>query len=435
MFENYDLIKNFINSKIKKKRALLHKILITNTKKNFFLYTYNMDFYFESIKRPRQKLKITDQKNFYEYLRKFFYCLIALIKAKKNTKFKYFLFYSVSNQHIKNKFTNIFKEALFKKINKKLIFTKYLIYDVPINMRSFTYEYPVNFIFLYLYFKSIIKYFFLSKKYKSRKTKRIIINTLYKYEQYKYWKKFLKKKLPRSIFLIDKISNFPLVQAANELKINTYELQHGSPLTKKNIDSYKMKINGKFFNIQSWFSSNKPDYYLCSGEFWKKNTDKNNYSKNIINIGLNINYLNIPKKKKFGILILSELTEFDEIENIINKLNKYNVKKNLIKIRFHPAISKLPDDIEFFLKNNKIKYSFAKFTNINKDLKDVNRVIGLNSTLLFYLYERGYQTYFFDTKLFPKNYLIKDKSFFNLSYLNKRYKKKFFSSNKNKIPF
>ena len=133
-------------------------------------------------------------------------------------------------------------------------------------------------------------------------------------------------------------------------------------------------------------------------------------------------------------MILSELTEFDEIENIINKLDKYNLKKNLIKIRFHPAISNLPDDIESFLKSNKIKYSFAKFTNINKDLKDVNRVIGLNSTLLFYLYERGYQTYFFDTKLFPKNYLIKDKSFLNLSYLNKRYKKKFFSSNKNKIP-
>ncbi len=46
MFENYDLIKNFINSKIKKKRALLHKILITNTKKKFFSLYIQYGFLF-----------------------------------------------------------------------------------------------------------------------------------------------------------------------------------------------------------------------------------------------------------------------------------------------------------------------------------------------------------------------------------------------------
>ena len=107
------------------------------------------------------------------------------------------------------------------------------------------------------------------------------------------------------------------------------------------------------------------------------------------------------------------------------------IKKSL-KIRFHPVIKKF-NEIELFLKKNNIEYSLVIML-ISQDLENIDKVLGLNSTLLFQLFERGYQTYFLDTNFFSKKYLIKDKKFFDLSYLNKKYQKYFFYSSKNKIP-
>ncbi len=155
--------------------------------------------------------------------------------------------------------------------------------------------------------------------------------------------------------------------------------------------------------------------------------------KKIVNIGVDIEHINKKQNKNRGILILSELVEFDQIKKLFKKFDKD--KKKSLKIRFHPVIKKLPSEIELFLKKNNIEYSLGCNVNINNDLENIDKVLGLNSTLLFQLFERSYQTYFFDTKFFTKKYLIKDKKFFNLSYLNKKYQKYFFYSNKNKIPF
>ena len=433
MFERFDLIKSYFNSSITKKRVILQKILVMNQKKIFPLYAYNMDFFFEDIKRSKETYKIKSTKSFYSTFKKLLYCMFAYLVSKKRNNFEYFLIYSVSNDIIKNRFTNIFKDVLFRKINKKKIITKYLIGEQPKKFWNFTYEHPLNFNYLYLYCKSKFRYFFLSKKYKSQKTKQLVINALYKDEQYVYWKKYFKKNRPRLIFVIDKISNFPVIKAANELKIISYEIQHGSPLTKKDTDLYKIKIAGKFCNNQSWFSSYKPDYYLCLGKFWEKNIDRNNYKRKIINIGVDIGHINKNQNIKSGILILSELVEFDQIKKLFKKFDED--KKKLLKIRFHPVIKKLPGEIELFLKKNNIEYSLGCNVNINNDLENIDKVLGINSTLLFQLFERGYRTYFFDTKFFSKKYLIKDKKFFNLSYLNKKYQKYFFYSNKNKISF
>ena len=230
------------------------------------------------------------------------------------------------------------------------------------------------------------------------------------------------------------MNNFPLLQAANELKMPSYELQHGSPLVNKDNNLYKIKIKGKFCNNQSWFSRFKPDHYLCCGDFWKKNIEINSYSKKITNIGLNINHINIHKKKSIGILILCELSEFDQIKKILNQFDKLKIKKNLIKIRFHPIIPILPSKIKLFLKKNAINYSMGENTNINEDLINIDKVLGLNSTLLFQLFERGYKTYFFDKEFFPDKYLLKDENFLDLSYLDKKLKNQFFCLNKNKIP-
>ena len=50
-----------------------------------------------------------------------------------------------------------------------------------------------------------------------------------KKKQEKIWYKYLKKTKPKSIVLVDRISNCPIVRAARRLKIIVIELQHGSP--------------------------------------------------------------------------------------------------------------------------------------------------------------------------------------------------------------
>ena len=45
MFKHFDLVKNYFNSSITKKRIILKKILVMNKKKIFPLYAYNMDFF------------------------------------------------------------------------------------------------------------------------------------------------------------------------------------------------------------------------------------------------------------------------------------------------------------------------------------------------------------------------------------------------------
>ena len=75
-----------------------------------------------------------------------------------------------------------------------------------------------------------------------------------------------------------------------------------------------------------------PNFYLCHGEFWKKNIDNINFSKKIINIGFNLNYIRKYKKKNTEILFLSEIIEFYKIKEIILKLNKYSKKKYIFRI-------------------------------------------------------------------------------------------------------
>ena len=131
MFERFDLIKSYFNSSITKKRVILQKILVMNQKKIFPLYAYNMDFFFEDIKRNKETYKIKSTKSFYSTFKKLLYCMFAYLVSKKRNNFEYFLIYSVSNDIIKNRFTNIFKDVLFRKINKKKIITKYLIGEQP----------------------------------------------------------------------------------------------------------------------------------------------------------------------------------------------------------------------------------------------------------------------------------------------------------------
>lgn len=83
MFKHFDLIKKYFNSSITKKRIILKKILLMNNKKNFPLYSYNMDFFFEDIKRSKETYKIKSNRNFYNTFKKLLYCVFAYLVSKK----------------------------------------------------------------------------------------------------------------------------------------------------------------------------------------------------------------------------------------------------------------------------------------------------------------------------------------------------------------
>ena len=52
-----------------------------------------------------------------------------------------------------------------------------------------------------------------------------------------------------------------------------------------------------------------------SWRIWKKNIDRNNYKKKIINIGVDIEYINKNQNKNRGILILSELLNLIKLKS------------------------------------------------------------------------------------------------------------------------
>ena len=96
-----------------------------------------------------------------------------------------------------------------------------------------------------------------------------------------YIGKNISKKPPKTIFVIDKISNFPVIKAANELKIISYEIQHGSPLTKKDTDLYKIKIAENFVIINHGFLHIN-QIIICVLENFGKKYDRNNYKEKLL---------------------------------------------------------------------------------------------------------------------------------------------------------
>ena len=206
-----------------------------------------------------------------------------------------------------------------------------------------------------------------------------------------------KKKKTKLIFFVDKITNQPIIKAANKLNIITVEIQHGSPSKKKFNYSNKPSIQEKF----------SPDYYFSFGEFWKKQLPNNYYNKNLVVVGQNLS-IKIPKlnKKSKDWLVLDDLYSRDLlIEKSIFIKKKFNT--NVI-YRLHPAKLSLTDEEYFKLKKNKIKISNSIDVTISDNLKNTKSVICNFTTLIFECSNLGYDTYIlnkiFMIKIFTKKY-------------------------------
>ncbi len=211
-------------------------------------------------------------------------------------------------------------------------------------------------------------------------------NTMYSYIQnqinaYKVAKQFLKKTKFKTIIVVNSYSNQAILYAANELNIDTIELQHG--VINKNHLGYhfpKLKKN----QLLSF-----PRKLVLFGDFWK---DKANYpinNKQLISLGsphFDENYSKvkkIDKRNKNRVLVLSQQTMqrylLDFIKSMV--LNQKNLK---FTYKAHPK-----ENIKFaqnFLKNNKlmknVKIIHGK-QNIYKLFQKHTMQIGVFSTALY----------------------------------------------------
>ncbi|WP_337019754.1 hypothetical protein [Oceanobacillus massiliensis] len=90
----------------------------------------------------------------------------------------------------------------------------------------------------------------------------LIINHLEKFlYRFEYHKKIMKKREPKSIYIVVSYSNFPIIAAAKDLGIEVIEFQHGV------ITRYHFAYN---FSDPSKVLKYFPDKILTFGEYWGK---------------------------------------------------------------------------------------------------------------------------------------------------------------------
>ncbi len=188
-------------------------------------------------------------------------------------------------------------------------------------------------------------------------------NTMYSYIQnqinaYKVAKQFLKKTKFKTMIVVNSYSNQAILYAANELNIDTIEIQHG--VINKNHLGYhfpKLKKN----QLLSF-----PRKLILFGDFWK---DKVNYPinrKQLISLGsphFEENYSKVKKTRKSNksrVLILSQQTMQVYLLDFIKSM-VYNQNNLKFTYKAHPK------------ENIKFALSFLKSNNL---MKNVNIVHG-----------------------------------------------------------
>ena len=84
---------------------------------------------------------------------------------------------------------------------------------------------------------------------------------------------------------------------------------------------------------------------------------------------------------------------------LVNKAIELSRKHKKITYRFHPNISLKSNEI-IKLKKNNISISEPKSNDIKEDLKDVKYIIGVASTALLELAQKGYKVLFLKSSEF-----------------------------------
>ncbi len=271
----------------------------------------------------------------------------------------------------------------------------------------------INFLNLLIKFKTRFLYFFIFKDINHIKNISARLELIFQCQMEKWWFEYLKKVKPKFIFIVNLNSYLYIARAANRLKITILEVQHGSP------NFSKLQYN---FTTNPNLRLSSCSYFLGWGKFWNNYVTKNYYKNEFITIGKDLsNKIISPKKNVSDILVLDQL-QFRKM--LVNKAIELSRKHKKITYRFHPNISLKSNEI-IKLKKNNISISEPKSNDIKEDLKDVKYIIGVASTALLELAQKGYKVLFLKSSEFDFSKIKSKKKYFGLCMLdNKQIKKK-----------
>ncbi len=190
------------------------------------------------------------------------------------------------------------------------------------------------------------------------------------------YSRILKAVRPEKIFLVTHYSHMSLIEAANNLGIPTYEIQHGT-VSENHMGYY-------FPNDPAppYF----PSYFLCHGKYWER---KPPLPKNLKTIVLGASHISSLKNgsdnKKNNLLFFSQGTVANDL--FFFAIQTARLAQNLkIIYRLHPSemIESYQDKIEkkdIFLPNNfEIKYESKDFFD---DLKTSKFIATVYSTTIY----------------------------------------------------
>lgn len=212
---------------------------------------------------------------------------------------------------------------------------------------------------------------------------------------YSFYKKLFKKLNLKKIYLVVSYGLMsPIIQAAKEIKVPVYEIQHG--MISNNHIGYSFPFCKK--NSLYYF----PDYILIWDSFWKNKdyfpiteerlivTDKTFISQE--------SKKNPPNKKNKSILIVSQGSIGPELAKIMYNNLLFLSKFNII-YKLHPGEYNRYKNYNFMSeiqKQDNIKIISDNEKPLYKLLAESEIVVGVNSTVL-------YEALFFNCKVFILN--------------------------------
>jgi hypothetical protein len=198
-----------------------------------------------------------------------------------------------------------------------------------------------------------------------------------------YYKKFLKDKNPKLIFMVQNGIQKGLISASNELKIPIIELQHG--LINQFHPAYNYSKDINYDHLTTF-----PNYLFSFSEYWH-----NIYLPKTmkIKIGNDTNYINeTAHDNKIGIVFANKYAKI-LIELTKELAVKYPDKEFVVKL--HPNQG---NEVDY------IKEVFAAYSNIEviyneKNIKDIliniESIILVQSTVIYQALQNGCKAYIY----------------------------------------
>jgi hypothetical protein len=186
---------------------------------------------------------------------------------------------------------------------------------------------------------------------------------------------FFKFKKPKNLFVIVSHSQEAIIAAAKSLGINTFELQHGSPVRSKLNYDYSSGIKKRSF----------PDFFLSFGGFWSSNCELPINKKKIISFGNEYLYKkldfysNTPKQNR--LVVISQAHPI--LAKFAQDIRKHFPKKIIVEYKPHPA-EYYGDEPEYFseLRNSGVIIS-NRHTALYEILSKSRWQVGIDSTALY----------------------------------------------------